>query len=218
MNSHLFIVYKLPILWWYPYPKSAVATDAPSRHRGGVAIFYRSEPHFAVKAVEKFCPNVIGFQLATGDLRWYIVGVYLSPNDTATMERVIEAIRSQPRGAELLVAGDFNVNLATPEGDRRAEDIATTLATEGLEDMAKHFLPRESRWCWDWRMWGMLRKGREVQSQTDYILGTDNCLFRNVAVRDPRHNSDHYMVLGCLTSAPLRRSTRDTWEGGNGGR
>ena len=39
-------------------------------------------------------------------------------------------------------------------------------------------------------------------SRTDYILGTDLRLFRNVAVRDPRHNSDHYMVMGCLTSAP----------------
>ena len=93
---------------------SIVATDAPSQHRGHVAILYRSEPHFTVKAVEKFGPNVIGFQLATGARRWYIVGVYLAPNDTATMERVIEAIRSQPRGAELLVAGDFNVDLATP--------------------------------------------------------------------------------------------------------
>ena len=31
---------------------SVIATDAPSRHRGGVAIFYRSEPHFVVEAVE----------------------------------------------------------------------------------------------------------------------------------------------------------------------
>ena len=52
---------------------SVIATDAPSRHRGGVAIFYRSEPHFVVEAVEKFGPNVIGFQLATGARRWYIV-------------------------------------------------------------------------------------------------------------------------------------------------
>ena len=51
-------------------------------------------------------------------------------------------------------------------------------------------------------MWGMLRKGQEVRSRTDYILGTDRRLFRNVTVRDPRHNSDHYMVLGCLPSAP----------------
>ena len=42
---------------------SVIATDAPSRHRGGVALFYGSEPHFVVEAVEKFGPNVIGFQL-----------------------------------------------------------------------------------------------------------------------------------------------------------
>ena len=89
---------------------SAVATDASSRHRGGVAIFYRSEPHLAVEAVEKFGPNVISFQLATGARRWYIVGVYLAPDDTETMKRVIEAMRRRPRGAELLVAGDFNVS------------------------------------------------------------------------------------------------------------
>ena len=181
---------------------SVFATDAPSRHRGGVAIFYRSEPHFAVEAVEKFGPNVIGFQLVTGARQWYIVGVYLAPDNTSMMERFSEAIRSRPRRAELLVEGDFNADLSTPEGDRRAEAIATSLATEVLEDMARHFLPRERRWCRDRRTWGMLRKGREMRSRTDYILGTDSRLFRNVAVRDPRHNSDHYMFLGCLTSAP----------------
>ena len=45
---------------------SVVATDAPSRHRGGVAIFHRPAPHFAVEAVQQIGPNVIGFQLATG--------------------------------------------------------------------------------------------------------------------------------------------------------
>ena len=107
----------------------------------------------------------------TGARQWYIVGVYLAPDDTETMERVSEAIRSRPRRAELLVAGDFNADLATLEGDRREEAIATLLATEGLEDMARHFLPRDLRWCRDRRTWGILRKGREVRSRTDYILG-----------------------------------------------
>ena len=121
---------------------SVIATDAPSRHRGGVALFYRSEPHFVVEAVEKFGPNVLGFQIETGARRWYIVGVYIAPEGTETMERVVEAIRKKPRGAELLVAGDFNADIAAPEGDRRAENIATELATAGLEDMARHFLAR----------------------------------------------------------------------------
>ena len=93
-------------------------------------------------------------------------------------------------------AGSMHANLAAPEGDRRAEYIEATIATEGLEDMAQHFLPRERRWCRDRRTWGMLRNRREVRSRTDYILGTDRRLFINVAVWDPQHNSYHYMFLG----------------------
>ena len=54
----------------------------------------------------------------------------------------------------------------------------------------------------------MIREGREVRSRTDYIMGTDHRLFGNVSVRDPRHNSDHYMVLGFLHSSPLREHAR----------
>ena len=45
---------------------SVVVTDAPSRHRDGVAIFHWTAPHFAVEGVHKYGPNVIGFQLVTG--------------------------------------------------------------------------------------------------------------------------------------------------------
>ena len=54
----------------------------------------------------------------------------------------------------------------------------------------------------------MIWEGREVRSRMDYILGTDRCLFEDVSVRKTRHNSDHYMVLGCLHSAPLREHAR----------
>ena len=74
--------------------------------------------------------------------------------------------------------------------------------------MARHFFPREKRWCRDRQTWGMLRKGQEVRSRTDYILGTDRRLFSNVTVQEPRHNSDHYMVLDCLPSAPLLETNR----------
>ena len=33
---------------------SVVATDAPIRHHGGVAVFHQLAPHFAVEAVQKF--------------------------------------------------------------------------------------------------------------------------------------------------------------------
>ena len=70
--------------------------------------------------------------------------MYSAPEDTETMERVVAEIRKKPRGAELMVAGDFNADIVAPEGDRRAENIATDIATAGLEDMARHFLPRRN--------------------------------------------------------------------------
>ena len=47
-----------------------------------------------------------------------------------------------------------------------------------------------------------------VRSRTEYLLGTDRILFRNVSIRDPRHNTDHFMVLGCLCSASEQEHTR----------
>ena len=144
----------------------------------------------------------------TGAQRWYIAGCYLDPNDTSKIESVVAALKESFRGTELLVAGEFNTNLADPEGYRRGEDIAAALATEGLEYMSEHFLPRQSPWCQDGRTCIMIRKGREVWSWTDYILGTDCRIFGNVSVWDPRNTSDHYLVLGCLHSASLKDHTR----------
>ena len=119
-----------------------IATDAPSRHCGGVALFYRPTPHFVVESVDRYGPNVMGFQVATGAQRWYIVGAYVSPKDEVTMETVVAAIERKPPGADLMVAGDFNVDIMEPKGNRRAENIATDLATAGVENMAHHFMPR----------------------------------------------------------------------------
>ena len=80
-----------------------------------------------VEAVERCGPNVMVFQVATGERRWHIFGAYIAPEDEGTMETVIEAIGLKPPGAELMVAGDFNVDILAPEG-RRAENIATDLA------------------------------------------------------------------------------------------
>ena len=123
----------------------------------------------------------------------------------------MQAIRRRPPGAELLEAGDLNANILAPEG-RRAEGIATDLATEGREDMVQHFMPRQRGWSRDRRTWEMRRRGQVVRSRTDYITGTDRRLFLNVAVRYPRHNTDHYLVLACLPGAPEAKMKR--YQGG----
>ena len=82
-------------------------------------MFYRLAPHFAVEAVQNFGPNVVGFHMEMGEWWWYIVGCYLAPDDTSMIESVVAALKEWPRGAELLVAGDFNMKLLEPEGDQR---------------------------------------------------------------------------------------------------
>ena len=47
-----------------------------------------------------------------------------------------------------------------------------------------------------------------VRYRTDYLMGTDRILFRNVSVRNPRHNNEHFMVVGCLRSALARDHAR----------
>ena len=91
-----------------------VATDAPSRHRGGVALFYRPSPLFAVEAVRQFGPNVLIFQLATGARLWYIIGCYLAPDNTSTIKRVVAALKERQKGTTLLVAGDLNTSMDDP--------------------------------------------------------------------------------------------------------
>ena len=106
------------------------------------------------------------------------------------------------------MAGDLNTTLTEPENDRRGTEIAAALTEEGLEDMAAHFLPRQRKWGREKRTWSMVSEGKVVWSRTDYILGTDRRLFWNVSVWDPWHNTDNYMVLGCLCRALEREHTK----------
>ena len=94
---------------------SVVATEAPSRHHSGVAVFLRPAPPFVVEVVQQLGPNVVVFQMATGAGKWYIVGCYLAPDNTSTIDSVVTALKKCPMGAKLLVAGEFNANLAEPE-------------------------------------------------------------------------------------------------------
>ena len=124
------------------------------------------------------------------------------------VESTIAALRELSWGYKLLASGEFNADIAQPEGEEWDEDITTTLAAAGLEDMSEHLLPRQCPWCWYRRTWSMVRLGREVRSWADYILGMNRNLFRNVSALGPRNNSNHYMILGCLQIATLREHTK----------
>ena len=44
----------------------------------------------------------------------------------------------------------------------------------------------------------MRNRDRVVHYRTNYLLGTDRRIYQNVLVWDTRHNSDHFLVLGCI--------------------
>ena len=52
-------------------------------------MFYRTEEHVSVEALQLYGTNVVSFQLALGGMRWYIVGCYLAPYDALIIEDVV---------------------------------------------------------------------------------------------------------------------------------
>ena len=67
--------------------------EAPSSHRGGVAISYCKAEHFAIEELHLHGPIVIRFHLVTGRWPWYVVGCYITPSDASTIEDFAASIR-----------------------------------------------------------------------------------------------------------------------------
>ena len=151
-----------------------------------------------MEAPRLYGANIVKFQLASVGQQWDVMGCYLSPENSSTIYNVVTSIIQQPRGGKLMLAGYFNVDLATPEGHLRYKTIASALSTAGFEEMSSHFLQRRKPWLRDGRMWIMRCGGREVRSWTNYILGTYHHLLQKVLVQDARHNADYYLDLGFL--------------------
>ena len=87
-----------------------------------------------------------------------------------------------PRGVELIVTGDFNIDLESTERWGQDEGIVVVISMAGLVDLVVHILQQQQELCKDWRMWVMVRQGRVVRSQMEYILIYNHWIFQNVAV------------------------------------
>ena len=109
-----------------------MAMESLSAHCGGIVIFYREAYHFSIKVLRLHGLNVVSFQMVTGRQCWHVVGCYISPIDASTIEVVAAAIRDKPYGAELLMSGDLNANLAEPEGTPQGDSITDELMVVGL--------------------------------------------------------------------------------------
>ena len=123
---------------------SVVATDAASKSQGGVALCWREIEAFEVEETTKFGPNVIAFQLVTGEDRFYVVGVYIPPSDLKTLDDVRSAWANCPKNCKPIVLGDININLESPCNERD-ETIAEEMDFCALSDMSCNFRQRRKR-------------------------------------------------------------------------
>ena len=135
---------------------------------------------------------LIACQLARRETRCYIFICYLPLRYGATIFDVGAEMNDCPRGGKLNVTCDLKTNLERA-GLRRRDCGCGGYSGAGicLENVCVRWL----KWCKDRHMWAMLWHGREVRSRTNYIMGSDCLIFRNVTVRYPRHNSNHFMVI-----------------------
>ena len=109
--------------------------DDPSHHCGGVTLFYKEFLRFVVESHQQHCPNVISFQMVMGRRRWHVVGFYLALRYASTLESMVTDICHRPRGAELLVGGNYNTEFESPNGNKPDEEITEVMPMEGLGDM-----------------------------------------------------------------------------------
>ena len=54
----------------------------------------------------------------------------------------------------------------------------------------------------------MVSQGRVVRSWTKDIMGLYLRIYHNMAARDPGHNSNHIIFMGCLYGASLKEQLR----------
>ena len=108
-----------------------------------------------------------------------------------TIEAVATIIKQFPDGAELVVAGDFNYDLAAAEGSIHGEKITAPLSTSVLEDTSAHLLPWINPWLRDRWTWSILLGSQEVCSWTDNILVIYRYLLQNVLFQYAQHSTDH---------------------------
>jgi hypothetical protein len=101
-----------------------------------------------------------------------VVGAYIPPHDTSTLEYVSKALEARlETGVDPILVGDRNADLANPASVREGEIADTPLAAHGLEDMFGHFRP-----CHpypDGHTWSMVHQGHLIMSWCDYLLRVD---------------------------------------------
>ena len=79
-------------------------------------------------------PNIVAFQLATGDEQFYVIGIYIPPEFNKGVDELQRAWDACSLGCKPIVLGDLNINCGFPR-DVWEEVIVDLLDEINLIDM-----------------------------------------------------------------------------------
>ncbi len=156
-------------------------------------------------------PNLLTFQLVTGYKRFYVMGIYIPPNNTTEVDALRAVWTACPDGCTPIVMGDSNTSFKHP-CDGWEEAIANLFDKINLVDSSCKFClwqcrMQSARRRWTWRQ---KRTGRWHHSQPEFIMAREGDIwyFRKVAFRSPLvHNSDHHATVATFRTRKTRRLT-----------
>jgi exonuclease III len=103
------------------HPKTAsgyaiMCTKVVSGHQGGVALMWKEDdPKFEVESVLfNNGPNIVTFQLATGDKRFNVIGIYIPLDCNNGVDDLRRAWDACLQGCKPIILGDLNINFGFP--------------------------------------------------------------------------------------------------------
>jgi len=144
-----------------------------SNHQGGVALLWKEDStRYAIESARGHGPNVVSFQLVTSKQRWKVVGMYIPQSETdGSMLHHLNEVLENTASMPILLGGHLNVDLRNSGHSVQDTEIATVLASHGLDDMGRHFLHQtKHRQWWTWKQ---RREGQIVRGRCDAIMETD---------------------------------------------
>jgi hypothetical protein len=109
-------------------------SKATSNKQGGIALVWKEDhSSFEVEVACVVTPNLLTFRLVTGYERFYLMGIYIPPNETTGVDALWAAWNACPDGCTPIVMGDLNISFEHPR-DEREEAIANLLDKINLVD------------------------------------------------------------------------------------
>ena len=189
------------------YPKQDEHYDIQASkskfNQGGIALISKKgKDRWSLESVQFHGPNVVSFQIKTGELRYSFVGAYIPPDDDETCEHIDQALRRFQSSKRLFLLGDLNMRFENPR-DEREHEILDVLMNYGLINLAKHFSQRK-RWRAGWTWYQKTVDGPRT-AVCDYILANDRRIVWNYSLRQPRFDSDHLMLVIRIRTGNVQR-------------